>query len=44
MVGKLLGTECQIVLDMRVSKLFMPKSQQLRCKSLHSLPYLHPKL
>ena len=38
-VGKLLdGTECQILLDTRASKSFMPKSHYLRCKSLHSLP------
>ena len=44
-VGKLLGsTECQILLDMEVSKSFMPKSHYLRCKSLHSLPYWHPNL
>ena len=37
--GKLLdGTECQILLDTRVSKSFMSKSHYLCCKSLHSLP------
>ena len=36
-VGKLLhGTECQILLDMGTSKLFMPKTHYLTCKSLHS--------
>ena len=29
--------ECQIILDMGVSKSFMSKSLYLRCKSLHSL-------
>ena len=39
MVGKLLDdTECQILLDMGVSKSYMSKSYYLRCKSLHSLP------
>ena len=38
-VGKLLdGMECQILLDMGVSKSFMSKTHYLRCKSLHSLP------
>ena len=37
--GKLLdGTECQILLHIRASKLFMSKSHYLHCKSLHSLP------
>ena len=37
--GKLLdGTECQILLDTRASKLFMSKSHYLCCKSLHLLP------
>ena len=37
--GKLLdGTECQILLDTRVSKSFMSKSHYLHCKSLYSLP------
>ena len=38
-VGKLVdGTECQILLDTRAAKSFMSKSQNLHCKSLHSLP------
>ena len=38
-VGKPLdGTECQILLDIGVSKSFMFKSHYLYCKSLHSLP------
>ena len=37
--GKLLdGTECQILLDTRASKSFMPNSHFLHRKSLHSLP------
>ena len=32
------GTECQLLLDTGVSKLFMSKSFYMRCKSLHSLP------
>ena len=37
--GKLLeGIKCQILLDTRVRKSFMSKSQYLHCKSLHSLP------
>ena len=37
--GKVLdSTECQILLDIRVSKSFMSKSHYLCCKSLHSLP------
>ena len=37
--GRLLdGTECQILLDIGASKLFMSKSHYLCCKSLHSLP------
>ena len=37
-VVKLLdGIECQILLDMGVSKSFMSKSHYLRCKSLHAL-------
>ena len=37
-VGKLLdGMECQILLDMGVSKSFMTKSHCLRCKSLNAL-------
>ena len=39
MVGKLLdGTQCQVLLDIGASILFMSKSHYLRCKSLHSLP------
>ena len=38
-MGKLLnGEECQIVLDMGVSKSYMLKSYYLRYKSLHNLP------
>ena len=38
-IGKLInGEECQILLDMGVSKLYMSKSYYLRCKSLHNLP------
>ena len=37
--GKLMnGEECQILLDMGASKLYMSKSYYLRCKSLHNLP------
>ena len=37
--GRLLdGTECQLLLDMGVSKSFMSKSFYMWCKSLHSLP------
>ena len=32
------GTECQLLLDMGVSKSFMSKSFYIQCKSLHSLP------
>ena len=32
------GTECQILLDIGVSKSFMSKSYYLHCKALHSLP------
>ena len=38
-MGKLMnGEECQILLDMGASKLYMSKSYYLRCKSLHKLP------
>ena len=38
-MGKLLnGEECQILLDMGASKLYMLKSYYLRCKLLHNLP------
>ena len=38
-LGKLLdGTECQLLLDIGASKLFMSKSFYMQCKSLHSLP------
>ena len=38
-MGKLLkGEECQILLDMGASKLYMLKSYYLRCKSLHNVP------
>ena len=37
-MGKLLnGKECQILLDMGASKLYMSKSYYLRCKALHDL-------
>ena len=37
--GSLLdGIECQVLLDMGVSKSFMSKSHYFCCKSLHSLP------
>ena len=37
--GKLLdGTICQILLDTRASKSFLPKSHYLHCQSLPSLP------
>ena len=35
---KLNGEECQILLDMGVSKSYMSKSYYLRCKALHDLP------
>ena len=38
-VGRLLdGTKCQLLLDTYASKLFMPKSFYMQCKSLHTLP------
>ena len=38
-LGRLLdGTECQLLLDMGVSKSFMSKSFYMQCKLLHSLP------
>ena len=38
-LGRLLdGTKCQLLLDMGVSKSFMPKSFYMHCKSLHTLP------
>ena len=38
-MGKLMnGKQCQILLDMGASKLYMSKSYYLRCKSLHDLP------
>ena len=38
-MGKLMnGEECQILLDMGASKLYMSKSYYLRCRSLHNLP------
>ena len=38
-MGKLLdGMECQLLLDMVVSKSLMSKSNYLCCKSFHSLP------
>ena len=37
--GRLLyGTKCQLLLDISMSKLFMPKSFYIQCKSLHTLP------
>ena len=39
--GKLInGKECQILLDIGASKLYMSKSYYLRCKLLHNLPKL----
>ena len=32
------GTECQTLLSMGASKLFMSKTHYSRCKTLHSLP------
>ena len=44
-MGKLLnGEECQILLDMGASNLYMSKSYYLRCKSLHSLPKFASKM
>ena len=44
-IGKLLdSTECQILLHTGASKSYMSKSHYLRCKSLHSLQNLLPKL
>ena len=44
-VGKLLdGTECQILLDTRESKSFMPKSRYLWCKLYTLYQNLHLKL
>ena len=38
-MGRMLnGEECQILLDIGVSKSFMSKSYYLRCKALHDLP------
>ena len=38
-MGKVMnGEECQILLDMGASKLYMSKSYYMRCKSLHNLP------
>ena len=38
-MGRILnGEECQILLDMDVSKSYMSKSYYLRCKALHDLP------
>ena len=38
-MGKLMNSEeCQILLDMGVSKSYMSKSYYLKCKSLHNLP------
>ena len=43
-LSKLLdGTECQLLLDMGVSKSFMSKSFYMQCKSLHTLPKLASK-
>ena len=43
-LGRLLdGTECQLLLDMGVSKSFMSKSFYMQCKSLDSLPKLASK-
>ena len=44
-LGRLLdGTECQLLLVMGASKLFMSKSFHMQCKSLHSLPSSHQKV
>ena len=44
-LGKLLdGTECQLLLDTDVSKLFKSKSFYMRCKSLHSLTKFASKM
>ena len=44
-MGKLMnGVECQILLDMGASKLYMSKSYYLRCKSLHNLPKFASKM
>ena len=38
-LGKLLnGTDCQILLDTGMSKSYMSKAYNLRCKSLHAFP------
>ena len=38
-MGKLMNSEeCQILLDMEVSKSYMSMSYYLKCKSLHNLP------
>ena len=38
-MGKILnGEECQILLDIGVSKSYMSTSYYLRCKALHDLP------
>ena len=43
-MGRILnGEECQILLDMGVSKSYMSKSYYLRCKALHDLPKLASK-
>ena len=44
-MGKLMnGEECQILLDMGASKLYMSKSYYLRCKLLHNLPKFASKM
>ena len=44
-MGKLMnGEECEILLDMGASKLYMSKSYYLRCKSLHNLPKFASKM
>ena len=44
-MGKLMnGEECQILLDMGASKLYMSKSYYLKCKSLHKLPKFASKM
>ena len=44
-MGKLMnGAECQILLDMGASKLYMSKLYYLRCKSLHNLPKFASKM
>ena len=44
-MGRILnGEECQILLDMGVSKSYMSKLYYLRCKALHDLPKFASKI